>query len=88
MLKFDLLPTCSRHTPSCMAFFLFVPLRMMKYINKYARQYVTIEGGHVFKLRGDSRVPLDLYCWRIRIRLFIIAWSLLLSIVSLIFISI
>lgn len=86
MLKFDHLPTCSRHAPACMAFFLFVPLRMMKYMNKYARQYVTIEGGHVFKLRGDSRVPLDLYCWRIRIRLFIIAWCLLLSIVSLILI--
>lgn len=70
-----------------MVFLFVVPLRMMKYMNKYARQYVTIEGGHVFKLRGDSRVPLDLYCWRIRIRLFIIAWSLLLFIVSLILIS-
>lgn len=88
MLKFDHLPTTSRQPPACMVFLFVVPLRMMKYMNKYARQYVTIEGGHVFKLRGDSRVPLDLYCWRIRIRLFIIAWSLLLSIVSLILISI
>lgn len=88
MLKFDHLPTTSRQPPYCIVFLIIVPLRTMKYMNKYARQYVTIEGGHVFKLHGHSRVPLDLYCWRIRIRLFIIAWSLLLSIVSLILISI
>lgn len=70
-----------------MVFFLFVPLRMMKSIDKNANQYVTIEGGHVFKLHGRSRVPLDLYCWKFRIRLFLIAWSLLLLIVSLILIS-
>lgn len=87
MLKFDHLPTCSRHAPSCMVFLIIVPLRMMKSIDKNARQYVTIEGGHVFKLRGDSRVPLGLYYWRFRIRLFLIAWSLLFSIVSLILIS-
>ena len=88
MLKFDLLPTCSRHAPYCMVFLFVVPLWTMKYMNKYARQYVTVEGGHVFKLHGRSRVPLDLYCWRFRIRLFIIAWCLLLSIVLLILISI
>lgn len=87
MLKFDHLPTCSRHAPYCMIFLFVVPLRMMKSIDKNARQYVTVEGGHVFKLRRDSRVALDLYCWRFRIRLFIIAWSLLLFIVSLILIS-
>lgn len=88
MLKFDHLPTWSRHAPTCMVFLFIVPLRMMKSIDKNARQYVTIEGGHVFKLHGRSRVPLDLYCWRFRIRLFLIAWSLLLLIVSLILISI
>lgn len=88
MLKFDHLPTCSRHAPTCMVFLYVVPLRMMKSIDKNARQYVTVEGGHVFKLRGNSRVPLDLYCWRFRIRLFLISWSLLLLIVSLILISI
>ena len=88
MLKFDHLPTTSRHAPACMVFFLFVPLRTMKSIDKNARQYVAVEGGYVFKLHGRSRVPLDLYCWRFRIRLFLIAWSLLLFIVSLIIISI
>lgn len=88
MLKFNHLPTCSRHAPTCMVFLFVVPLRMMKSIDKNARQYVTIEGGHVFKLHGRSRVPLDLYCWRFRIRLFLIAWSLILFIVSLILISI
>lgn len=88
MLKFDHLLTCSRHAPTCQVILIVVPLRMMKSIDKNARQYVTIEGGHVFKLHGRSRVPLDLYCWRFRIRLFLIAWSLLLFIVSLILISI
>lgn len=88
MLKFDHLPTCSRHAPACMVFLFIVPLRTMKSIDKYARQYVAVEGGYVFKLHGRSRVPLDLYCWRMRIRLFLIAWSLLLFIVSLIITSI
>lgn len=88
MLKIDHLPTTSRLPPTCMVFLFVVPLRTMKSIDKNARQYVTIEGGHVFKLHGRSRVPLDLYCWRFRIRLFLIAWSLLLFIVSLIIISI
>lgn len=87
MLKFYHLPTTSRHAPVCMVFFFLVPLRTMKYIDKDARQYVTVEGGHVFKLRGQSRVPLDLYCWQIRLRLFFIAWCLLFFIVSLIIFS-
>lgn len=88
MLKFDHLPTSSRHAPACMVILFVVPLRMMKSIDKNANQYVTVEGGQVFKLPGRSRVPLDLYCWRFRIRLFIIAWCFLLLIVSLILISI
>lgn len=88
MLKFDHLPTTSRQPPVWLVVFFVVPLRTMKSIDKNANQYVTIEGGHVFKLHGRSRVPLDLYCWRFRIRLFLIAWSLLLFIVSLIIISI
>lgn len=88
MLKFDHLPTTSQHAPYCMVFKFIVPLRTMKSIDKNANQYVTIEGGHVFKLHGRSRVPLDLYCWRFRIRLFLIAWSLLFCIISLIIISI